>query len=1350
MIYKSEYIAPNLLLESSYMDLLKQFDNYGPMIAWTREEKQIELADLLRQDCVFVVGEPGQGKSRLVRELAALAQADGYGTSVVRLNKLGRDQSIEDALSASEEQVNFDVSAKTKMLVCLDALDEVTSSKFPDTVQQVRQYLASHPGHKVVITSRIHFFTKYEESLAPINASYALLMPLDRQAQIKLLKQYGLTDPQINEAFLKLRQQDKETVLQTPRYLEYFAQWYVQHGIGKKALSRSDIFDHFVNQALGEEDKKVDKRIAALRRRTLEKLALVMEIAQTNAISQDDMITFIEDYKSEAKLLLLGSTDDLDTIYNHGLLKDDGEKIAFDNAELQEYLAASTINRMDDPGRAAFQLAIDKDQRAIHPSWYSTLSFLLEMQPGLLTGIINLEKATPENPERPQDPETHKLISGVSSELITAEAREAIFIQVLGYYLENDIYIRFEVSTRLAFYSTPGTDAYLKKCAEQLEKSKSYANLVNIAQIAGSLKRVNRLNDENYWKKKLRTWALLDGEDDFTTVLKRQAVHALEFFSDEALIDELTPLHSHENELVRRAYEGMCDAIDANNLQSVNVFVEGIKHDSIEARMYLRNVTSKEGILALLSAMATDEVFLHELIEHDSTFRKDDNKFFRNTDKKMDAELLEKCKEVIHKVFDIDHGYYVDRSSFIDQLVELIAKHDPNYFTELINWALEDNEIPRFFDLQLHLSKMMRKSDTKLLNELINGHQDIKGHLLRIATILDDPASPNPDAKDIISELRELQPELFKEYDEAVRKMSLRGQRDRTQEEFDKMMQLVIEHGHINALNKALEMFNKEDNSERFGKNADKYLWSHCKKIILDPLDPATATLAIHEKKPDGSQPFTISNYIWAYGEIAKFASKTSKDISSYRKKFVALLAFTYNEDTDACLDLLGALSSEESKILIDTFNNLSSDRARFHPSNFIDAVKRFHLTEAVDILDAFVDQEEFDIYVRRDALELSENLKPNKERLSELVKKYSDENKEYSLKRTANGLLITKHDDPEAIKWLMQKIKDSAAEFVEKTGVHNVGALEHELHDGEIAKPLRELSDARYIDDYLDLLDFSFQLFAKGDKWHNYTYYIWKIVTGYFDQLKNGLKFEPLMRLEKWVSEHPKLPGINYFKDKMVELRRSYTVAIDRPKNINAAIKLAEKVRTEDGAAISSVEQLKSVLEKIIREELIPWIETDARKIMNETHAQKLIKVQLEASLLKNGFNPSQLQVCHIIREAQELDDTRTDFLIYHGFIGPVIIELKLFSNKDLHAKDLTTKKSYESLKNYTRQYKTNHAILLALDNEIALERDDLYKRRAEKIADAYTTISGASVHSARLFDRVEKTKKPKQKKKK
>lgn len=1348
MTRQSNYIAPNLLLESSYKDLLKHLEEYGPLIAWTREEKQIEFKDLLRQDCVFVVGEPGQGKSRLVRELAILARENDYGTSLVRLNKLSRDQSLEDALSRSEEQTNFDLTAKNKILVCLDALDEVTSSKFPEVVQLVRKYIADHPGHKVIITSRVHFFTKYEESLAPINSSYALLLPLGHKAQVGLLKQYGLSDKQIDEAFLKLKQQDRETVLQTPRYLEYFAQWYVRDGMSKKVLGRSDIFNHFVNQALGEEDKKVDKHIAALRRRTLEKLALVMEIAQTNALIHDDMINFIEDYKSEAKQLLLGTTDDLDNIYNHGLLKDDGEKIAFDNAELQEYLAASTINRMDDPSRAAFQLAIDKEQRAILPSWYSALSFLLEMQPSLLARILNLDKNVPDNLDRPQDPDTHKLISGVSSDLINIELREAILEQVLDYYLENEIYIKHEVVTRLAFYATPSTGGYLKGRVNELEKTKSYAKLVNIAQIAGCLKRINNLSDEEFWKLKFRSWALVDDENVFTSVLKRYAAHALEYFNDETLIDALKPMHLHKDDLVRRAYEGMCDAINPNNPQSINTFIDGIKNDSIEARMYLLNVASKDGLLVLLNAMAADQEFLHELVSHDSIFKKEDNNFFASLSEKMDIDLLEKCKNIVRSAFNVDHGYYVDRSNFINELVDLIAKNDRNYFSELLNWALENKEIPRIFNLQHHLSRMIRRKDAELLNRLIENSDDLKMHLLRIVTLLDNPSTPNPDAIGLIKAFRKTQSKLFVEYDEAIRKSSLRGERDRTQEEFDKMMQLVIEHGHIPALNKALEMFNKESDNKRFGKNIDRYLWSQSKRIILEPLDPSAATLQIHEKKPDGSQPITISNYIYAYGEVAKFAVKTGYNIAKYRTKFVALLPFTYNEDTDACLDLLGTLSSVESKLLIDTYKNLSSDRARFHPSNFVNAAKRFHMVDSVGILNDFVDQDEFDIYVRRDALELSEILEPNKDRLLKLTKMYDDSSQEYSLKRTANGLLITKHNDPDAIKWLMQRIKDSAAEFVEKTGMHSVGALEHELHNGEYSKPLRELSDVSYIDSYLDLLDFSFSLFSKGERWHNYTYYIWNIVIGYFDQLKKDLKFGPLMKLERWASEHPRLAGMNYFKDKMVDLRRSYTIAIDRPKNINAAIKLAEKIRSEDGMDVQSVEQLKTILDKIINDELVPWIESDARKIMNETHAQKLIKVQLESNLLKNGFNPSQLQVCHIIREAQELDDTRTDFLIYHGFVGPVIIELKLFSNTDLKARDMTSKKSYLSLINYMRQYKSNQAILLVLDDEIPLEKHDLYIKRAEKIAVAYTTIQGVSVFSARLPDRIEKQKKVKSKK--
>lgn len=1347
---ESKYIEPSLLLESSYRELLKLHEDYGPLISWVRDEKQIKLNDLLRQECTFVVGEPGQGKSRLVRELASFASQNGYKTVLFRLNQLGRNQPLEEALCASPEQSGFELSATANTLVCLDGLDEVASSKFSETILQIRKYIEDHPTHKLIITSRIHFFTKYEDSLSTINASYALLMPLDHEGQVTLLKQYKLTDTQITEAFLKLKQPYKEAILETPRYLEYFAEWYSENSLSRVTLSRSDIFNYFVDQALDVEDKKVDKKISSLRRRTLEKLALVMEIAQINSITHDEMITFIEEYKSEAKLILLSNTEDLDAIYNHGLLKDDGEKIAFDNAELQEYLAASAINRMDSAQRAAFQLAVDKEQRSISPSWYSSLSFLLEMRPELLTDILELEKPAPNSPERPEDPDTHKLISGVSSEIIPSEERSLIFKHVLDYYIENNIYIKYEISSRLAFYSTPFIDLLLIEYADRLEKSKSYANLANIAQVIAAMKRINRLADESKWKTKLLTWTLLDGEDEYLGVLKRQSMHALQGFRDDSIITTLKPLHEHRDDMVRKAYETMCEAINPNHPESVSAFVEGIKNGSIEARLSLLHVDTKNGLLAILGAMIEDSEFLKEIVSHDSVFKKDDNKFTVNLNQIMDGVLLKKCKQVVVASFEIDHGYYVDRSDFLDRVFDIISKNDENYFAELLAWALEREDRPRIYDVQLHLARMMKPSDVELWSNAIDKYPDMKNQIMRVVTTLDGSNSQfNTNSEEIVKESRKAQPDLFKQYDAELLKMSLRNQRDRDQEEFDKMIALARDKGDLSALSKALQMFNKEKKVDRFGKNVDKHLWSISKRVLIEPFDPAQAVLKIHRDEGNLAQSaFNVSNFIWAYTDVVQFAAKTGQDISSYRHKFIALLAFTFNDDTEACLNLLGILSAEESAILINTFKDLSADRARFQPSNFIQAAKRFRLVEAVEIIDAIADQDEFDIYVRREALELSESLRPNKARLQQLFEKHEDGSHEYSLKRMANGLLITKHNNRDAVMWLINRVKESASSFVEKMEMHSVGALEHELHSGEISRPLRELADDSYIGEYLGLLEFSFELFERGIEWNNYAYYIWKIVVDYFNQLKNNLQFGPLIKLEKWVADHHKLTGINFFKDKLVELRREYSLAISKPKNFNSAIKLAERVRAEDGIGISSVPQLKDVLEITIQEEIIPWIETDARKIMNETHAQKLIKVQLEASLLKSGFNPSQLQMCNIIREAQELDDTRTDFLVYHGFTGPVIIELKMFSNTDLKGLDLTKKKSYSSLQNYMRQYKTNQAIFMVLDNEINLDRLDLYEKRVNKISNAYTKLEGVSVMSARLPDRKPKsTPKPKKK---
>jgi hypothetical protein len=70
------------------------------------------------------------------------------------------------------------------------------------------------------------------------------------------------------------------------------------------------------------------------------------------------------------------------------------------------------------------------------------------------------------------------------------------------------------------------------------------------------------------------------------------------------------------------------------------------------------------------------------------------------------------------------------------------------------------------------------------------------------------------------------------------------------------------------------------------------------------------------------------------------------------------------------------------------------------------------------------------------------------------------------------------------------------------------------------------------------------------------------------------------------------------------------------------------------------------------------------------------------------------------VYREAQLLDEKRIDFLARYGFAGPIGIEVKLASNKDMQSKDLRKSKSFESMCTYMEGYNASHGIFLVIDD--------------------------------------------------
>ncbi len=340
-------------------------------------------------------------------------------------------------------------------------------------------------------------------------------------------------------------------------------------------------------------------------------------------------------------------------------------------------------------------------------------------------------------------------------------------------------------------------------------------------------------------------------------------------------------------------------------------------------------------------------------------------------------------------------------------------------------------------------------------------------------------------------------------------------------------------------------------------------------------------------------------------------------------------------------------------------------------------------------------------------------------------------------LAEKANEFLIENHKDEEAISWRFDELIKRAFPFKEPIGVHSVSSHEHELRDKEFAAPLTKLKNPQYEKQFFDLLDSSFHILKKDGHWP-YAQYLWQIVCAYFDNLKEERSYKTLRDLEKFVEEHSSDEGINWFKYRLKELKHSYIMFIGKPTSISECIQKYNKLKTQQYMEIATPHDLYEKVKDVIDTDLRRWVESEgAYSFIVETKIkktkrrdyevliQKTIKAQIENAFLKRGFE------VNITREPQLLDDKRTDFLIFYGFIGPILIEVKLSTSSDLvgSPKALESKLSYKSLSQYMNGFNAHFGIFLVFDNKKRTKRSEKWETRFEKIRNAYQKIDNVIV---------------------
>jgi hypothetical protein len=354
----------------------------------------------------------------------------------------------------------------------------------------------------------------------------------------------------------------------------------------------------------------------------------------------------------------------------------------------------------------------------------------------------------------------------------------------------------------------------------------------------------------------------------------------------------------------------------------------------------------------------------------------------------------------------------------------------------------------------------------------------------------------------------------------------------------------------------------------------------------------------------------------------------------------------------------------------------------------------------------------------------------PDKKFLLKVLDYYQNNHDDLSrlILQEVDSMLITNYEDEGAIIRRAQLLKNKAFNCPKRpSGVfYSIGDDEAELDDKVIAKPLMGLTNSKWIDLFTDLLRDSFEINGRGEGWSRYAFYLWRVCESYFKNLSYTKDIGIVRLIEEEVEKYPEYTTAG-FRRLLEDIKASFLEQLGGEHSYSMAIQLVNRLNSTDDRAICSEDELLFETEEIIRS-LDRWVKQEGSSLLcsSEVDAQRNIAIRFH-NLLLEKYNKSDIHT-RFEREAQELDGTRTDFQVYHGFFGPVIIELKLSIHSELYGRrSLKKTKSFDSMKKYMLQFNAKNGILLIYKHQST--EDEIFEKILHNTRKYYEEIPGVRV---------------------
>lgn len=1288
--YADFYIEPEL----ERFNTLEALNNYHSQPyysqAFDKSAEGINFPKLIKAPIkAFIIADPGYGKSELLCQIVKAIEERGKKAKFIELRKLKNPVAI---LNQFQEGCS---------IYCFDALDEVSHGHYYGIIHQLKEFSIRHPDMTILISCRRHDAMNNYSAFGGFDGfQFIRVAPFSFERIKAYVEGAGIKDDQLARVLFEraMPHRERSSILSVPRYLRTVIDLLISGRVTEIELrtwKRIDFFERFIySQFEAEEEKRQEwkRNDKEIMRRVLEKIALIMEIHQTNAITKEEFITFLDEADSNLNLVFLNVCD-IDTFLERILQpkkEKTGDYLEFHNTEFQEYLAAKELNRLASSPQVVYDFVVQPEFRQIYPNWYEVLRYLVEINPDHLPPLVEFLQSKKENWI---ENAFWGLLAGIDTEELAPEGRAKVFESVYKYIQNTPGAYVPRVSVDLSKFFVPSVTRLIIEPPEELDNEDQKRRLFNQLEILQAL--VDKITgpERERWRSFL--FELAEQSDD--PVLKNAAVFHLAYFGKSEDLQRLKPLFDSGEEQFRKNYIYACSMISPENEFTLGIFIDGLrdteKHSAIDG---INNLTDPGLLKSLIEQFITGQNLLLEYLRgSDNYISANPYGFIDNIEKVWDEKFPELLMNLLKIAWSRDFPFYHHTEKLDNKMIILLGKKRPDLIPELLDVH------PHLFSfLHNHMHAIHQVLTPENTKEFITKATSVENspHWL-ISDIFRRLYQEDAEEQSEVYEIaRNFFPDEFNRWENPPDPELLRREQEEREKEnihirFKELLEPepgLINLGVFNHYLENREVIEAEAQEEDLNRLRN---WLKERIPKIDPLKTRIGITRTDDRNSSISMNMDVGYFLVYLRAAEAMGILSGIDIPrEHLLGFIPLLSDNSYQGLNAekIIEMIGDLSANDQEYLLSTLTQRADDYLRFSATGFASVVQKLGAEKLVPLLHKMVVDEGLRPYERIQVCKILADSFPNQEYMEEIFETYQSADGELvNLAKLANECLIRVFRISSAKKWRYEKIKELEQFFDEpdrKSSKHLLRPYtewESEMDKLHFARPLIDIQDSTLASKIKELLRYGLQLLEKDKRYKKYSEYTQRIAYEYYDALKEkeGLAF--LRGLFTFLDSQCRSTK-HLFNQFRTQLQANYINIHEKPQNIHSSINKYNNVKSRSYLPIYDARDLNFIILQVIEEDIRRFVyqegfyrviqkyfingeqrkEGQSKPIasIREDYIQKTLKIQLENALIRKGIRDVD-----IIREPQLYDDKRIDLLIKYGFVPPVVVELKLLHNPEI-----------------------------------------------------------------------------------